>query len=228
MRIQLLLAIVLAAAASSVPAVSQSAFPVADRRARLESAYGDIDRLFADFIKTSHVPGAAWGVIIDGELAHSGAAGVRDTVSNTPVDVDTVFRIASMTKSFTAVAILKLRDEGRLSLDDPAERYVPELVVRWDDDLAERIAAENLFMDRSKDRRRKEIEELVSKTGQCAPPDRFDVVENALRGSWSMSCERGKVQVSITLAPTMPPKVQYMSVRSAPAQAALSGPCVSF
>jgi hypothetical protein len=105
---------------------------------------------------------------------------------------------------------------------------VSRLVVRWDDDLAERIAAENLFMDRSKDRRRKEIEELVSKTGQCAPPDRFDVVENALRGSWSMSCERGKVQVSITLAPTMPPKVQYMSVRSAPAQAAPSGPCVSF
>ena len=38
-----------------------------------------------------------------------------------------MFRIASMTKSFTAVAILQLRDAGRLSLDDPAERYVPEL-----------------------------------------------------------------------------------------------------
>ena len=38
-----------------------------------------------------------------------------------------MFRIASMTKSFTAMAILKLRDEGKLSLDDPAERYVPEL-----------------------------------------------------------------------------------------------------
>ena len=44
-----------------------------------------------------------------------------------PVDADTVFRIASMTKSFTAISILKLRDEGKLSLDDPAERYVPEM-----------------------------------------------------------------------------------------------------
>jgi CubicO group peptidase (beta-lactamase class C family) len=520
MRIPLLFAIVLAAASASAPAVPQAAFPMPDRRARLESAFGDIDRLFADFAKTAHVPGAAWGVVIDGELAHAGAAGVRETVSNAPVDVDTVFRIASMTKSFTAMAILQLRDEGKLSLDDPAERYVPELktlryptsdspritirhllthsegfpednpwgdqqlseteesftrmlrggipfstapgtayeysnygfailgrivatvsrqsyddyvtknvlqplgmtsttlhadrvpkgrlavgyrwederwkeepalphgsfgsmggmlttirdlsryvalfldawpprdgperaplrraslremqqpwrpsttrvvldksavsahltagsygyglsntqtcqfrsaiahggglpgygslmrwlpdygvgiiafgnltytgwgntvgaafdrlertgglvprqvgaspalvtarddvsklVVRWNDDLAERIAAENLFMDRSKDRRRKEIEELIAKTGQCAAPDKFDVVENALRGSWTMSCERGNLQVSITLAPTMPPTVQFMTVRPAPAQPPASGPCVSF
>jgi hypothetical protein len=105
---------------------------------------------------------------------------------------------------------------------------VSKLVVRWDDGVAESVAAENLFMDRSKDRRRKEVEELIAKTGQCAPPDKFDVVENALRGSWTMSCERGKLQVSITLAPTMPPKVQYLSVRPAPAQPAASGPCVSF
>jgi len=43
------------------------------------------------------------------------------------VDTSSVFRIASMTKSFTALSILKLRDEGKLSLDDPAEKYVPEL-----------------------------------------------------------------------------------------------------
>ena len=56
-----------------------------------------------------------------------GATGFRDVAAKAPVDADTVFRIASMTKSFTAMAILKLRDEGKLSLDDPAERYVPEL-----------------------------------------------------------------------------------------------------
>ena len=105
---------------------------------------------------------------------------------------------------------------------------VSKLIVRWDDGVAESIAAENLYLDRSKDRRRKEVEELMGKTGQCAPPDKFDVVENALRGSWTMSCERGKVQVSITLAPTMPPKVQFLSVRPVPAEPAASGPCVSF
>mgnify|MGYP003694367407 CR=1 FL=1 len=73
------------------------------------------------------MPGAAWGVIVNGELAHAAATGVRDVASKALVDADTVFRIASMTKSFTAMSILKLRDEGKLSLDDPAERYVPEM-----------------------------------------------------------------------------------------------------
>ena len=75
----------------------------------------------------TRVPGAAWGIVIDGELAHVGVAGHRELPAKAPVTRDSVFRIASMTKSFTAMAILKLRDEGKLSLDDPAERYVPEL-----------------------------------------------------------------------------------------------------
>ena len=73
------------------------------------------------------MPGIAYGILIDGQLAHVGTSGVTDVVAKTPVTPDTVFRIASMTKSFTALAILKLRDEGKLSLEDPAERYVPEL-----------------------------------------------------------------------------------------------------
>jgi hypothetical protein len=105
---------------------------------------------------------------------------------------------------------------------------VSQLVVRWDDNLADRIAAENLFMDRSKERRQRDIQDLTAKVGQCAPPDKFDVIENALRGSWTMACERGRLQVAITLAPTMPAKVQYLSVRAAPEQPPVPGPCVSF
>jgi CubicO group peptidase (beta-lactamase class C family) len=98
-----------------------------DRRARLATAFPEIDRLMKDFVARSHVPGAAWGIVIDGELAHTGATGFRELATKTAVDADTVFRIASMTKSFTAMAILKLRDDGKLSLDDAAERFVPEL-----------------------------------------------------------------------------------------------------
>ena len=68
-----------------------------------------------------------------------------------------------------------------------ARADVSRLVARWDDRLADTVAAENLFMDRSKERRRKEIEDLTATAGQCAPADTFDVVENALRGSWTMS-----------------------------------------
>ena len=102
-------------------------FADADRRAKLARAFPEIDRLFEQYAADAHVPGAAWGIIIDGQLAHTGVLGYRDVPSKAPVTPDTVFRIASMTKTFTAMAILKLRDEGKLSLDDAAEKYVPEM-----------------------------------------------------------------------------------------------------
>ena len=121
-RLVILVAVVVAVVAfGSAPSAGQA------DRATLNTAFAEVDRLFQAFAAEGHVPGAAWGIVIDGELAHTGAAGVRDIAAKAPVDADTVFRIASMTKSFTAMSILKLRDEGKLSLDDPAERYVPEL-----------------------------------------------------------------------------------------------------
>ena len=116
--------------------------------------------------------------------------------------------------------------EVRPSADLVAARTaVSRLIVQWDDALADKIAAENLFLDRSKDRRRKELDDLRAKVGVCTPTDTFDAVENALRGQWTMSCERGKLQVAITLAPTMPPSVQFMSVRPAPAEPQRASTC---
>ena len=479
---------------------------VANRRETLKAAFASIDQTFRDFTVREHIPGAAWGIVVDGELVHIGVAGLREVPSKAQVEADSVFRIASMTKSFTAMAILRLRDEGQLSLDDPAERYVPELkglkypttdspritvrhllshaegfpednpwgdqqlaktdsqmsqmmragipfsnapgmayeysnfgfailgrivnnvskmpyrdyitnnvlkplgmtsttlepttvpakklahgyrwedeqwkeepqlkdgafgamggmltsvsdlgryvaalvgafpprdgpetapikraslremqqisrprasvvtrgsngtvqlnaggygyglgisetcefghvvahsgglpgfgsqmrwlpeygvgivamgnrtytgwggvfttaldlmaktgglqrrmpapspalveardnvsrlILQWDDALADRIVAENLFLDRSKDRRRREIDELKAKVGVCKPPESFHNVENALRGTWALQCERGTLGVSITLAPTMPPTVQFLEVMPA-------------
>src|SRR5439155_156133 len=51
----------------------------------------------------------------------------RDVARHQLADLDTVFRIASLTKSFTAMAVLQLRDAGKLSLDEPAEKYLPDL-----------------------------------------------------------------------------------------------------
>jgi CubicO group peptidase (beta-lactamase class C family) len=488
-------------------------------RAKLAAGFAEVDRIFSAFVTQQHVPGAAWGIIVDGELAHVGTAGLRDVAANSPVDADTVFRIASMTKSFTAMSILKLRDDGKLSLDDPAERYVPEmkgfryptsdspkitirhllshsagfpednpwgdrqladtddqlsqmlrggipfsnapgiayeysnygfailgrivsnvsgvpyadyiaasilrplamtsttlepasvppqrlahgyrwedgtwkdepllsngsfgsmggmltsvrdlsryvgvflsawpprdgpetapirraslremqelwrpagasvtrdsssgaiqlntggygfglrisqtcafrhvvahsgglpgfgsimqwlpdygvgivafgnltytgwgrtaatafdvlaktgglqprtpipspalnqardavsrLIVQWDDRLADDIAAENFFLDQSKERRRAELAGLKGTYGACTPADGFDLVENALRGRWTMNCEKGKLSVTITLAPTVPPRVQFLSVRPALAQAPRGDACLS-
>src|SRR6476469_399928 len=92
-----------------------------------DDAIRAVDDAFGTLAREKRVPGVAWGVIRDGALAHVGGPGVtRDGGSVVP-DADTVFRIASMTKSFTASAILLLRDEGHLRLDDPVSDHVPAL-----------------------------------------------------------------------------------------------------
>lgn len=98
-----------------------------ERARKLAAAFPEIEQLFNKWFTERHVPGAVLGIIIDGELVWVRTNGVRETKDRVPVTSDTVFRIASMTKSFTALSILKLRDEGKLSLDDPAAKYVPAL-----------------------------------------------------------------------------------------------------
>jgi CubicO group peptidase (beta-lactamase class C family) len=117
-----------------------------NRAAKLGSAFGEIDRMMEAFATTAHVPGAAWGIVVDGSLAHAGSTGYRDLAAKAVVQPDTVFRIASMTKSFTALAIMKLRDEGKLSLDDPVERYIPELKgLAYPSDDSPRITIRHLL-----------------------------------------------------------------------------------
>jgi CubicO group peptidase (beta-lactamase class C family) len=98
-----------------------------DRAAKLASAYPAIDSIMRRFAERAQVPGFGYAIIVDGKLAHVGVGGLRDADTRSLVDTATVFRIASMSKSFAAVAILQLRDAGKLALDDPAEKYVPEL-----------------------------------------------------------------------------------------------------
>lgn len=89
--------------------------------------YPRIDQHFRDFRGSANIPGMVWGIVRDGQLVHVGSDGLRDLESKQPPGPDTLFRIASMSKAFTALAILKLRDAGKLQLDAPAENYVPEM-----------------------------------------------------------------------------------------------------
>jgi len=84
------------------------------------------DEIVRRFHERGGQPAIAYGIVRDGELVHAAGFGHRSLGGPAP-DERTVFRIASMSKSFTASAILLLRDAGALSLDDPAATYVPEL-----------------------------------------------------------------------------------------------------
>jgi len=115
------------------PAFSQATIrPIAPSAASfadiIERVGPSLDTYFERYMAEQHVPGLVWGIVADGRLAY-----VRTMGSLTPEDAarvvtpDSLFRIASMSKAFTALAILKLRDAGRLRLDDLAEQHVPEM-----------------------------------------------------------------------------------------------------
>lgn len=96
-------------------------------RSELLRAIPQVDAIFRRFAERHPVPGLAYGIVADGKLIHAEGMGIQNVEDRTPVTPDTIFRIASMTKSFTAMAAVKLRDEGRLRFDAPAADYVPEL-----------------------------------------------------------------------------------------------------
>lgn len=98
-----------------------------ERATRLRAVLPEIDRIYRDFAAERHLPGLVWGIVLDGQLVHTGAHGLAHLEKKIPAAAaDTRFRIASMSKSFTALAILKLRDAGKLALHDPVEKHVPD------------------------------------------------------------------------------------------------------
>jgi CubicO group peptidase (beta-lactamase class C family) len=79
------------------------------------------------FVRANRLPGAAAGVVHGDELAWMAGVGFADAGAQEPSRPGTLYRIASITKTFTGTAIMQLRDAGRLDLDDPAVAYLPEL-----------------------------------------------------------------------------------------------------
>jgi CubicO group peptidase (beta-lactamase class C family) len=86
-----------------------------------------LDELVGRHVGPADIPGAAWVVARDGEV-HVGTAGTLD--GSTPVRRDSIFRIASMSKPVTAALVLALAEDGVLRLDDPLDRWLPEVADR--------------------------------------------------------------------------------------------------
>jgi CubicO group peptidase (beta-lactamase class C family) len=87
--------------------------------------FQDLDAIYARYQQAENIPGLVYGVVQDGKLAHVKGIGVASLESETPVGPETFFRIASMTKCVTALAVLLLRDRGKLPLDARVESLVP-------------------------------------------------------------------------------------------------------
>jgi CubicO group peptidase (beta-lactamase class C family) len=88
---------------------------------------GALADVFERWARRERIPGIAWGLVRSGDLAASGGLGTLRLEEPATPDADSVFRIASMTKSFTGAALMTLVAGRRLRLDDPVSEHVPEL-----------------------------------------------------------------------------------------------------
>ena len=104
-----------------------SVFVKDDRLQRIKDAAPAMKQIFEKFAITNKIPGIAYGIVIDDSLVIDSAMGLINLDKQLPATTNSCFRIASMTKSFTAMAILKLRDEGKLNLHDPVSDYIAEM-----------------------------------------------------------------------------------------------------
>jgi CubicO group peptidase (beta-lactamase class C family) len=93
----------------------------------VQGAAAELESCAASFIKEHRLPGAAVGVVHGDRLAWSAGAGFSDVSLRQRPAVTTLYRIASITKTFTGTAIMALHDAGRLHIDDPAVAHLPEL-----------------------------------------------------------------------------------------------------
>ncbi len=115
----LCLAIAIAAAVAAATAASSTS------GAQSAAASAEVDRVFARW--SAATPGCAVGVGVGGRPVLTRAYGMADLEHDVPNAADTIFEAGSVSKQFTAAALPLLAREGKLSLDDPARRYVPEL-----------------------------------------------------------------------------------------------------
>ena len=124
--------LILAALVMSV--IGMAAAPVPDAKPEEVGLSSErlalIDRMIDRRIAAGEIAGAVTIVARNGKVAHHSARGVVDLESKQPMRTSTMFRIASMTKPVTGVAVMMMVEEGKLRLNDPVSRYIPEFKAR--------------------------------------------------------------------------------------------------
>jgi CubicO group peptidase (beta-lactamase class C family) len=148
-----------------------------------------IGSVFARWARRTRAPGVAWGLVRHGELTAAGGIGTLRLGDDAPPDAETVFRIASMTKSFTGAALMSLVADGRLQLDHPVAMHVPELAtwrgptrdgptltVRHLASMEAGLPTDDAWADRHLDLTEEQMDELIAAGGAFAwtPGTRFE------------------------------------------------------
>ncbi|MBB4633594.1 serine hydrolase domain-containing protein [Sphingosinicella soli] len=114
--------VLLLAQAAPLPAAAESAARITASTATTAA----VDKVMADGIASGKLAGGAIGVMKDGKIVFVKGYGLSDLEDGQPVKADTIFRIGSITKQFTAAMLMMLVERGELSLADPISKYFPD------------------------------------------------------------------------------------------------------
>lgn len=103
-----------------------AASPAVPLAAKKSASLAGIDAAMQRFVEKHQISGAVTLVADHGKIVHLSAVGLADVQGQRPMQTDSVFAIASMTKPLTAAALMILVDEGKVQLDDRVSKYIPE------------------------------------------------------------------------------------------------------
>ncbi len=114
----------------SLPSSAEFSLPLAQMPEEVGLSSAQLNRLEAAtqaHIESRLLPGAVMLIVRHGKIAYLKSMGFRDRASGAPMQTDAIFRIYSMTKPIVSVALMMLVEEGRLQIDDPVSKYIPEM-----------------------------------------------------------------------------------------------------
>lgn len=122
-KVTAVLALLFFGACASAPVQTREAAPGARVT---ESGIAALEARMAGYVTDGQVRGIAARLIVDGEVVSDLTAGIRRASDGAPIEKDTIYRIYSMSKPITGVAMMMLYEEGAFTLDDPITKFVPE------------------------------------------------------------------------------------------------------
>ena len=162
-----------------------------------DAARPALEALVEHVARSHHVPDLAWGVVLDGRLELTGAASGSDDPARRRPSSRTVFRIASMTKTFTAATVLRLRDDGVLALDDPLPEVPtlptsdsPPITLRHLLSMQSGLTADDPWADRHLDITPAALDDVLAGARFACPPGAAFEYSNLGYGAIGRAVER--------------------------------------
>jgi CubicO group peptidase (beta-lactamase class C family) len=135
----IVLVVVLLGASSSVTGQTVAQHPRVKQALNLVQVWLDAQRAY------QQIPGVSAAIVYDQQLLWSAGFGYADLSRKTPATPSTIYSICSISKLFTSVGVMQLRDEGKLRLDDPVARHIPWFKIKRSDPLGPEITVEGLL-----------------------------------------------------------------------------------